>query len=63
VLKIPFTLGIVGLVTYVAIRFSYVLIDRFTAALAINTLLTPEDSLRLQLRVSTISGVIKALPL
>ncbi len=61
VLKIPFTLGIVGLVTYVAIRFSYVLIDRFTAALAINTLLTPEDSLRLQLRVSTISGVIKSI--
>ncbi len=61
VLKIPFTLGIVGLGTYVAIRFSYVLIDRFTAALAINTLLTPEDSLRLQLRVSTISGVIKSI--
>lgn len=61
VLKIPFTLGVVGLVTYVAIRFSYVLIDRFTAALAINTLLTPEDALRLQLRVSTISGVIKSI--
>jgi len=61
VLKIPFTLGIVGLATYVAIRFSYVLIDRFTAALAINALLTPEDSARLQLRVSTISGVIKGI--
>ncbi len=61
VLKIPFTLGIVGLATYLAIRFSYVLIDRFTAALALNALLTPEDSLRLQLRVSTISGVIKGI--
>lgn len=61
VLKIPFTLAIVGLATYLAIRFSYVLIDRFTAALALNTLLTPEDSLRLQLRVSTISGVIKGI--
>lgn len=60
-LKIPFTLGIVGLGTYVIIRLSYVLIDRFTAALAINALLTPEDSLRLQLRVSTISGVIKGI--
>jgi len=61
VLKIPFTLGIVGLGTYVAIRLSYVLIDRFTAALAINALLTPADSARLQLRVSTISGVIKGI--
>jgi small conductance mechanosensitive channel len=60
-LKIPFTLGIVGLGTYVIIRLSYVLIDRSTAALAINALLTPEDSLRLQLRVSTISGVIKGI--
>lgn len=61
VLKIPFILGIVGLATYLAIRLSYVLIDRFTAALAFNTLLTLEDSLRLQLRVSTISGVIKGI--
>lgn len=60
-LKIPFTLAIVGLGTYVIIRLSYVLIDRSTAALAINALLTPEDSLRLQLRVSTISGVIKGI--
>jgi len=39
---------------------SYVLIDRFTAALANNALLTPEDSLRL-LRVSTISRVSKGI--
>lgn len=61
VLKIPFTLGIVALATYVTVRLSYVLIDRFTSALAINTLLTPEDSLRLHLRVSTISGVTKSI--
>ncbi|WP_009630255.1 mechanosensitive ion channel family protein [Synechocystis sp. PCC 7509] len=61
VLRIPFTLGIVALATYVTVRLSYVLIDRFTSALAINTLLTPEDSLRLHLRVSTISGVTKSL--
>lgn len=61
VLRIPFTLAIVGLVTYVAIRLSYVLIDQSTAALANNTLLTPEDSLRLQARVTTISGVIRGI--
>lgn len=62
VLKIPFGLAIVGLGTYVAIRLSYVLIDQFTAALANNALLlTPEESLRLQLRVSTISGVTKGI--
>jgi len=44
----------------VAIRLSYVLIDRFTAALANNALLTPE-ALRLQLRVSTISRVSKGI--
>lgn len=60
-LKIPFILGVVGLVTYVTIRLSYALIDRFTAALANNALLTPEDSLRLQLRVSTISRVSKGI--
>ncbi|MBF2065523.1 MAG: mechanosensitive ion channel family protein [Calothrix sp. C42_A2020_038] len=60
--QIPFFLGIVGLCTYVAIRFSYVLIDRFTSAIAnSSTLLTPETSERLQLRVSTISGVAKSI--
>lgn len=61
VLRIPFILAIVALGTYIAIRLSYVLLDRFTSALAINTLLTPEDSLRLHLRVSTISGVTKSI--
>ncbi|MBW4665038.1 MAG: mechanosensitive ion channel family protein [Chroococcus sp. CMT-3BRIN-NPC107] len=61
VLRIPFTLGIVALATYVTVRLSYVLIDRFTSALAINALLTPEDALRLHLRVSTISGVTKSI--
>lgn len=60
-LRIPFWLGVVGLATYVGIRFSYVLIDRFTSALAYNTLLSPDDSLRLQLRVSTVSGVTKSI--
>ena len=49
------------LVTYVIIRCSYVLIDRFTFAIASNYLLTPEANWRLQLRVSTISGVAKGV--
>ncbi|KAF3890791.1 MULTISPECIES: mechanosensitive ion channel family protein [Nostocales] len=61
-LQIPLRLGIVGLVTYVATRFSYALIDRFTSALVNSrVLLTPETSERLQLRISTISGVTKGV--
>ena len=60
-LRIPFTLAIVGLGTYVAIRLSYVLIDQFTTALANNALLTVQDYVRLQLRVATISSVAKSI--
>lgn len=62
VLKDPIMVGLVALGTYVVIRLSYVLIDRSTSVLANNTLmLTVEDSLRLQLRVATISGVTKSI--
>ena len=62
VLKIPLRLGIVGLIIYVAIRLSYALIERLTSAFVqSSTLLTPETSERLQLRVSTISGVAKSI--
>ena len=62
VLQIPLSLGIVGLGTYLLIRLSYVLIDRFTSALVTTALLTPEETAqRLQLRVSTISGVTKSI--
>ena len=62
VLKIPMIVGLVALGTYVVVRLSYVLIDRSTSVLANNTLmLTVEDSLRLQLRVATISGVTKSI--
>lgn len=61
VLQIPLRLGIVGLGTYVLIRLSYALIDRFTSALVSGALLTPETSQRLQVRVSTISGVTKSI--
>jgi len=61
-LQYPLRLAIVGLGTYVIIRLSYSLIDRFTSALAESTLLTTdEDSERLRLRVSTISGVTKSI--
>ncbi len=60
--RIPLTLGVVVLGTYVAVRLSYALIDRFTTAfINSSTLLTPETSERLQLRVSTISGVSKGI--
>jgi small conductance mechanosensitive channel len=60
--QFPLRMGIVALGTYVVIRLSYSLIDRFTSALAESTLLTTdEDSQRLKLRVSTISGVTKSI--
>lgn len=57
-----FLLVILALGTYVVIRLSYFLIDRFTTALANNALLGAQDSyVRLQLRVITISGVTKGV--
>ncbi len=61
VAQIPLTLGIVALGTYVVIRFSYALIDRFTSVIVSSSLLSPEAPERLQLRVSTISGVTKSI--
>ncbi|MEH2462994.1 mechanosensitive ion channel family protein [Nostoc sp.] len=60
--QFPLRLGVVFLGTYVAIRFTYALIDRFTTTLiSSGALLTPESSERLQLRVSTFSGVTKSI--
>nr|WP_154656003.1 mechanosensitive ion channel family protein [Fortiea contorta] len=60
--QFPLKLGVVILGTYVAVRFSYALIDRFTSTLiSSGALLTPESSERLQLRVSTFSGVTKSI--
>lgn len=61
VLQIPLQVGLVGLATYLLIRISYALIDRFTAALCSGYLLTPEASQRMQLRTSTISSVTKSI--
>ncbi|MEC4891777.1 MAG: mechanosensitive ion channel family protein [Oscillatoria sp. PMC 1051.18] len=60
-LQVPMRLGVIGLGTYVIIRLSFALIDKFTSALADNHLLTPEADRRVQLRVSTISGVAKSV--
>ncbi|MEH1936032.1 MAG: mechanosensitive ion channel family protein [Nostoc sp.] len=60
--QFPLRLGIVFLGTYVVIRFTYALIDRFTTTLiSSGAFLTPESSERLQLRVSTFSGVTKSI--
>lgn len=61
-LQIPLKIGIVAIGTYVAVRLSYALIERFTAAIVIGgALLTRETSERLKLRVSTISVVTKGI--
>lgn len=60
--QIPLKLGVVLLGTYVVTRLSYALIDRFTTALiSSGALLNSETSERLQLRVSTFSGVTKSI--
>ena len=60
--QFPLRLGVVLLGTYVAIRLTYALIERFTSTLIISgAFLTPESSERLQLRVSTFSGVTKSI--
>ncbi|WP_089127301.1 mechanosensitive ion channel family protein [Tolypothrix sp. NIES-4075] len=60
--KIPLQVGLVLLLTYVAVRLTYALTDRFASALInSSTLLTQETTERLQLRVSTISGVTKSI--
>jgi small conductance mechanosensitive channel len=60
--QIPLKVGVVALGTYVVIRLSYALIDRFSSALVNSAvLLTPEAPERIQLRVSTISGVSKSI--
>ncbi|WP_414527248.1 mechanosensitive ion channel family protein [Nodularia chucula] len=62
VAQVPLRLGIVVLGIYVATRFSYALIDRFTSTLiSSGILLNSEASRRMELRVSTFSGVSKSI--
>ena len=61
-LQIPIQVGLVALLTYMLIRLCYALINRFTSALAQNYyLLNPEAVTRLQLRITTISGVTRGI--
>ena len=60
--QIPLRLAVIGVVIYIAVRLSYLIIDRLTSAFVKSSaLITPETSHRLQLRVSTISGVTKSV--
>jgi small conductance mechanosensitive channel len=60
--QIPCKIGIIFLGTYVVIRLSYALIDKFTTTLISGgVLLNSETSERMELRVSTFSGVTKSI--
>lgn len=60
--QIPLRLAVVVLGIYVAIRFSYALIDRFTTTfISSGVLFSSDTSERLKLRVSTFSGVTKSI--
>ena len=60
-LRIPLRIGIVGVGTYVLIRLSYALTEWFAGTFTNQGFLTPEANRRVQLRVSTISGVTKGV--
>jgi small conductance mechanosensitive channel len=60
--QIPLKVGVAILGTYVVIRFSYALVDKLTTTLISGGfLLNSEASERMQLRVSTFSGVTKSI--
>jgi moderate conductance mechanosensitive channel len=60
--QIPLTLILIALGTYIVINLTYASIERFTSAIGRSgNLLTPENSQRLHIRVSTISAVTKSL--
>jgi small conductance mechanosensitive channel len=58
-LKIPLKIGLVILGTYLAIRFSHTLIDRFVSSISINPFLSPVAYERSQLRIATILSAIQ----
>ncbi len=58
-LKIPLKIGLVILGTYIAIRFSHAVIDRFVYSIKISPFLSPVPSERSQLRIATISSAIQ----
>ena len=60
-LRIPIRIGIVSLGTYLVIRLSYALIDKFSSILFNQDLLAIESNQRLQLRLTTISLVARSI--
>ncbi|WP_299403952.1 mechanosensitive ion channel family protein [Acaryochloris sp. IP29b_bin.148] len=58
-LSIPLTLALVGVCTFLLIRLTWALVNRFALALTVTPLLTPITSRRMLLRISTITKVIK----
>ncbi|HEY9639046.1 MAG TPA: mechanosensitive ion channel family protein [Coleofasciculaceae cyanobacterium] len=60
VLSTPLKLLAIGLATYIFIRISGMLIDRFSGALVKESFIDPEASQRLALRVSTFSRVLQS---
>ncbi len=60
IIRIPIRLGIVGVATYLSIRFSYALINKFTSKL-VGDMVGPAPGIRSQLRLATISGVTKSI--
>ncbi|MGK7884989.1 MAG: mechanosensitive ion channel family protein [Crocosphaera sp.] len=60
-LRIPVRLGLVSLGTYVAIRLSYAVIARLTSALMIGNLLEFHENQRLELRINTVTVVVRSV--
>jgi small conductance mechanosensitive channel len=60
-LTVPLTLVLVSVCTYLTIRLSWTLVNRFALALTVSPLLTPLASRRIHLRISTIANVIKGI--
>jgi small-conductance mechanosensitive channel len=58
----PLKIGVVVILAYFAIKLSAILVDQFCGVLANDTLMrSPEDSQRLQMRLSTVSQIIKSI--
>jgi small conductance mechanosensitive channel len=60
-IRIPLRVSIIALITYVLIRLSYVIINRFTSGFVSSNLLSPRANRRMQLRVTTVSRVSKSI--
>jgi moderate conductance mechanosensitive channel len=60
-LKIPLKVGLIILGTYLTIRLSHTLIDRFVSSIKVNPLLSPVASERSHLRIATIFSAIQGV--